>query len=136
MSASLAAPPRRTRGSDAPLIPLINIVFLLLVFFMVAGQIAPTRDLGVEPPASQSRAPLPTAPLRLVLRRNGALSLDGHAVATANLAMTLGAAPRGAPVALAADHDVRAGTLAPVLTALRAAGLAEVTLYTRRADAP
>ncbi|MGE0483221.1 MAG: ExbD/TolR family protein [Gammaproteobacteria bacterium] len=134
MSTHLAAPRRRARSIDDQLVPLINIVFLLLVFFMVAGQVAPTGNLEVEPPASRSRAPLPTEPMRLVLRRDGALSLDGRAVAAVDLGAVLGEAARRTPVALAADHDVRAATLAPVLTALRAAGLAEVTLYTRRAD--
>lgn len=136
MSSPLATTPRRTRSIDEQLIPLINIVFLLLVFFMVAGRIAPPQDLGVEPPASHSHAPLPREPLRLVLRHDGALSLAGRTVVVAELAGALRAVAGGAPVALAADRDVRATTLAPVVAALRSAGLTEVTLYTRHADVP
>lgn len=45
------------RVEDA-LLPLINLVFLLLMFFIVAGQLAddPLPDLPAAPPSSELRA--------------------------------------------------------------------------------
>ena len=46
---------RKDNGDDA-LIPLINIVFLMLIFFMVAGQISKSDAAFVSPPESISEA--------------------------------------------------------------------------------
>ena len=45
---------------DASMIPAINIVFLLLVFFMVAGQISASNP-DVKVPLSQSETPVSDA---------------------------------------------------------------------------
>ena len=34
-------------------LPLINIVFLMLIFFLLAGTIAPAYELDVAPPSAQ-----------------------------------------------------------------------------------
>ncbi len=44
--------PRKAKNDDDNLIPLINIVFLLLIFFMVAGQIQPQPDAHIEVPVA------------------------------------------------------------------------------------
>jgi biopolymer transport protein ExbD len=41
-------------NQDDSLIPLINIVFLMLIFFMVAGHIGESEPLKVQPPRSVS----------------------------------------------------------------------------------
>ncbi|MEK9713749.1 MAG: biopolymer transporter ExbD [Thalassolituus sp.] len=43
--------PKRKNSSDDNMIPLINIVFLLLIFFMVAGQIQKRPDASINLPA-------------------------------------------------------------------------------------
>ena len=43
------------RSSDDGLIPMINIVFLLLIFFMIAGQIA-QQEPNLQLPISQSHS--------------------------------------------------------------------------------
>lgn len=58
---------RGTANPDDNLIPLINIVFLLLIFFMVAGQIAPQQDMTIDPPESASEKALEPAELELSL---------------------------------------------------------------------
>ena len=37
-----------------PVLPLINVVFLLLIFFMLAGQLAKRPTVTVEAPMSQT----------------------------------------------------------------------------------
>lgn len=41
-------PPRRPRGET--IIPMINVVFLLLIFFLLTSQIAPSTPFDVTPP--------------------------------------------------------------------------------------
>ena len=66
-------PKRRTRDST---IPLINVVFLMLIFFLIAGQLAPPLDTDLEladTSGLEGREP----PDALVLRRDGTLTFRG-----------------------------------------------------------
>lgn len=66
-------------GTDDGMIPMINIVFLLLVFFMIAGQIAP-RDPAIDLPASTSAGELATDQVVISIDADGALRVDGRAI--------------------------------------------------------
>lgn len=44
--------PKKYSHSDENLLPMINIVFLLLIFFMVAGTLAASDALQLTPPTS------------------------------------------------------------------------------------
>lgn len=84
------------RAAEIGLIPLINVVFLLLVFFMIAGRIGPPDGLDVEPPGARAAAPASAAsgasvPPVLVLAADGRLALDGAVVAEDGLASALAA---------------------------------------------
>lgn len=54
-------PKRRQTGSDAQIVPMINVVFLLLIFFLMTAQIAPPDPIDVTVPdastAEQSKRP-------------------------------------------------------------------------------
>jgi len=135
MNDNLQPPPRARKSIDDQLIPLINIVFLLLIFFMVAGQIT-QREAVIDPPASLSRKPAPEDPALLVLERSGALRINGRPIDAQALTSALDAYPGDAGITLAADRDVPASGLAPVLLAVRGAGFETVTLYARHREQP
>lgn len=44
----------KTHSLDESIIPLINVVFLLLIFFLVAGSLTETVTQGIVPPRSTS----------------------------------------------------------------------------------
>lgn len=48
-------PPRKPRGES--IIPMINVVFLLLIFFLLTAQIAPSTPFPLTPPESRSEVP-------------------------------------------------------------------------------
>jgi len=60
---------------DASVLPLINVVFLLLVFFMVAGRLSGGDPFEVTPPESGTEGPAATAPMRVLLAADGRLAL-------------------------------------------------------------
>lgn len=70
---------KRTMASDDGLIPMINIVFLLLVFFMVAGAIRPVEPLDITPPES-ARTGDQNATHVVHLAMDGSLAFDGRVV--------------------------------------------------------
>ena len=123
--------PRSSRNSDLNLIPLINVVLLLLIFFLIVGQIANTQDQDIRLPSSVSDKPIEHQRITLSLDTRNQLSLNGEQV----LFETLGAALKDAlsdnpqPISLRADRDVTAISLNKLLDALRRQGITTVTLY-------
>lgn len=132
------------RNSDDNLIPLINVVFLMLVFFMVAGQILPSDAFKVEPPFSRVEKQAPREAILVLVDGSGRIALEGRELKLERLSAgldtllngshaTVGSAPQR-PVALKVDAALPARELNGVLDALRAAGAASVTLYTAQAS--
>jgi biopolymer transport protein ExbD len=132
--------PRASAANDTQLIPLINIIFLMLIFFMVAGRISAQKTAApiTLPEAALEQAAAEHA-VRLEMTREGALLLDGAALENAALPDALarlhGADPK-TRLQLALDRELQAADLTPVLGALRASGLAHVELLSTRKGAP
>jgi len=78
-------PVERLRNNDDGLIPMINVVFLLLVFFMVAGTIKPKSPIEIDSPES-SLTQESKAQRVLFLAADGAMALDGETVVAEELA--------------------------------------------------
>ncbi|WP_316016121.1 biopolymer transporter ExbD [Roseobacter sp. HKCCA0434] len=122
---------RRASSRREPTIALINVVFLMLVFFMVAGTIAPplSREVAlVRADEMEGRAP----PDALVIFADGRMEFRGRQVASA--AAYLGGlteAERQA-VRLVPDRDLPAARLVALAAEMRAAGAGAVMIVTER----
>lgn len=125
MSLARRTPTKRTRE---PTIALINVVFLMLVFFMVAGTLAPplSRDIRLVDAAGLGRAAPPDA---LVLMADGTLLHRGAPVADP---ATWFARHGGEAARLVPDRDAPAARLVEVARALRQAGAERVLIVTER----
>ncbi|TVP72677.1 MAG: biopolymer transporter ExbD [Rhodobacteraceae bacterium] len=116
-------PPRKP--SRESVVPMINVVFLLLIFFLMSAQIAPTDPVELTPPVlTRTNAPLPEAARVAWLGADGVLIHDElqGAEALAALAMAPG------PLILRADAALAAEMFAATLRDLAQAGITEVTL--------
>ena len=120
--------PRPSR--DLNMIPLINIVLLLLIFFLIAGQLTNTPEIQL--PVSDSDRPIEQHELILTLDTH--LWLNGERIGLEALGAALQAATAEKTIVLRADRDVTAGSLDGVLDVLRAQGITTVTLYSLKAD--
>ena len=120
------------RRKPEPTIALINIVFLMLIFFLVAGtlaqpldsalQLVKTRDLeGREPPDA------------LVVHSDGGLSYRGDDLA--NVAAFLEGRDAAAleRVRIVPDRTLEAATLVRLARDLRAGGAQSVVIVTEQA---
>lgn len=119
------APPRRPPAE--PTIALINVVFLMLIFFLVAGQVAAPADPEVrlvDAEAGAARAPDDA----LVVRRDGTTLWRGAPADPAAFAAAQGAGV----LRLMPDRDLSARALVALAATLRAAGATEVRLVTER----
>jgi biopolymer transport protein ExbD len=112
---------------------LVDVVFLLLVFFLLAGTLdAP--PIEVEPPASRQTAAQETQRLRVLLDANGRIAFDGRMLDIDSLRAAI--APRLArdsrqSVRIEADANVNCGRLLSLLEQLRSLGASRLALVTR-----
>lgn len=72
---------RRNRDQQSEtIIALIDVVFFLLVFFMLIGRMDATAPFDVSPPVAQSGADMPAGGATVAVSETGALALDGNAM--------------------------------------------------------
>ncbi|MFB1490016.1 MULTISPECIES: ExbD/TolR family protein [unclassified Thiocapsa] len=124
--------PKPAADSEANLIPLINVVFLLLIFFMLAGRLAPTESVALDPPRSDSPQSTRAAPLVLLIDRTGQISLDGELLEETTLAEWVAERLADGPrhLQIKADATLEALRLVDLLEQLRATGAEDIDLLT------
>lgn len=121
---------RHNQNSDASLIPMINIVFLLLIFFMVAGQIKASPNPQLLLPFTDMGKAAEEQPHRLEIAVTGELVLDGKNLSLAEFAHILATWDTASTqIALLADKRLPARQLDEVLSVIRSRGIAKVQLF-------
>lgn len=133
----------RRPDAEAGILPLINVVFLLLIFFMLAGRLTLAAPFSVAPPLSREAGaperPGPQAPREAVVlvAADGRLALNGRPLEsgalTAAVAAQLAAQP-ALPVSLKADGNAEAVAVVAVMEALRDAGVRRLQLFAQAGD--
>ena len=113
------------------LLPLVNIIFLLLIFFMMAGIIEKTKELNDISLAAvtieeyqENDQPV------LFINKNGQLILDDTPVTLENLKNNLESVSNEKKLLIAADGDLISQKLNEVLTELHDSKISKVTLIT------
>lgn len=129
-------PPRKTPSEN--LLPMINVVFLLLVFFLIAAKLAPPEPFAVALPEAAAEAG-PGGEFTLFLAATGQAgfaeargdaALAALAEARREVCAGLDCATQPPRLLLRADAAAPAAALAALLPQLSATGFAEVTLVT------
>lgn len=114
------------------ILPLIDIVFLLLVFFIYAMlSMAVHRGLPVELPVSSSAQVDQKQILSVTLKADGALYVDNEPVALEDLTAVLKekSSPAGeSGVLIFADRSLPYQTIYTVLDRIRLAGISRISL--------
>jgi biopolymer transport protein ExbD len=127
-------PPPETEN----VLPMINVVFLLLIFFMLAGAIEKADLFRLDPPETPSGREGDLGDGVLLMAEDGRLALDGQVLARESLAARLGAFKRDHPdsvLKLKADAAAEALAVVDLLEDLRRAGLDKVVLLAREGGA-
>lgn len=121
--------PHRTRGTERldPAIPLINVVFLLLVFVMLTMAIEPLWPFDVRLPESAADTKPRPGPTNVRFGAGGELSLDTEPMSRDEL-MTAVGDQQAAMVVIAADRDAPASEALRLAQDLRNAGAIRVEL--------
>ena len=124
------------RSARIEMVPLMDVVFLLLVFFIYAMfTMTVQRGVRVDLPQAAGR-PAPDGVLTITLTRDGAYQLDGRVLARDDLLLEVVDRHRGEnrPVLISADRQVPLGTGIELLAHLRQAGVEAVTFQVTPED--
>ena len=124
---------QRPKDEDERILPLINIVFLLLIFFMVLGKISASDPFEISPVLSSSKGTPPVEPLLVQVGSKGELALNGAVMDELALVAAVEAAIREdatALVRLKADGEADALFVVMLMERLRVAGVKGVRFMT------
>ncbi len=113
--------------------PLIDIVFLLLVFFMLTSTFLVPEALELELPESSSATASEATPIIVALDSTGQLSINGERVELAQLRKAIEPLLKqnsDSPITLKSDARTEVQQLLKVMDEIRAAGASNVALAT------
>ena len=119
--------------------PLIDVVFMLLLFFMVTTTFSRDEGIDVVRPAASHAQPLASEAVRVHLTAAGRVYLAGAPVSLEELGEHVQEALRADSarrVVVVPDARTTAGDLVEVIDRLKAAGAGEVAVATRAPGAP
>ncbi|MDO8840169.1 MAG: biopolymer transporter ExbD [Parvibaculum sp.] len=125
-------PPRRQFET---LIPLINVVFLLLIFFLLAGTMTPADNVAVKLPIGALNDSERDMPATLLVEADGFVWLGDRPIDPKIVEQALKEylADKGMErVAVKADAEAPAEALLLLMEALRKVGVQQVTIVTER----
>lgn len=112
------------------LAPLLDVVFLLLIFYVLAATLVTPTALPIQRPHAQQAAALPERPLLVAITAHGQVLIDDQPWATgdqATLARALAASP-GQRVLIHADGQTATQHLVEVMDACLLAGAQRIDL--------
>lgn len=131
--------PRRRRerdqdGVEVDLSPLIDVTFLLLIFFVLTTSFNADLGVEIERPSAGSAAAIADEPLRVALDASGAVYVEGRSVAAwmvqRRVELALARSKRDR-VLLIADRRVEGGRMVEVIDQCRLAGATSVAIASR-----
>lgn len=125
----LARHPRRAQPET--IIALIDVVFFLLVFFMLIGRMDATAPFAVAPPVARTGADMPGGGATLSVRADGSLAVDGTATDREGALAAIGARLRERPdllVRINADGAAPLREILPLAAGIEAIGARDVVL--------
>ncbi len=119
--------------SHLDIAPLIDIVFLLLVFFMLTSTFLVPEAIELELPESSSSNVAEITPITVALNQTGELTLNGETIALEQLKAAIEPLleqDSDAPITLKSDAQSEVQQLLSVMDEIRGAGGSNIALAT------
>ena len=126
---------RTDEESDINLTPMLDVVFIMLIFFIVTATFIKQAGIDVFRPDAETAITKPTVSVLVAVGSNGEIWIDNERVSEdavrAKIEQLHAENPKGGLV-VQADRGAKYEKLAAVLAAARAAGLTEVAISTEQ----
>lgn len=127
---------REPEGASVELTPIIDMVFLLLIFFLVATTYQQTeREMRIALPEAESAGPISVSLKEIIVNvtSDGAIIVGGREVSADDLRTIISAAVEtnpGQKVTVRGDRDTSYAAIVSVLDVCKGAGVPEPFLDT------
>ncbi|MDA1091625.1 MAG: biopolymer transporter ExbD [Proteobacteria bacterium] len=126
-------PLQKHEEESDPILPLINVVFLLLIFFIMTGALHSVDYFNVDPPSSSSEVQASLDEMVILVGGDGRLAIDNREVDEVDLQLSISdklAANAGAVFRIKADGRVDAARVVELMEMIEAVGVRRVMLLT------
>ena len=111
--------------------PMLDVVFILLIFFIVTANFIKEPGLEVNRPDSETAEPTENAAFLIAVGKAGEIYMDGRRIdkrqVKANVVRLLAENPQGSEV-IQADEKATADTIMAVMDGAREAGVYNISL--------
>jgi len=124
---------KKSDGAEVDISPLIDVVFILLIFFMVSTTFVKDTKLDLERPGAQSATSAPSKAVRISIDRSGTIYMDNVPVRSWMVQSRVRegmASGNTETVLVITDRRVPAETLIDVVDQARLAGATDVGVVT------
>lgn len=111
--------------------PMLDIVFIMLIFFIVTTSFVKESGVTVSRPSAQTAAEDKKGNIMVAIKPNGEVWIDKRAIdvrsVRANIEKLKSESPESA-VVIQADTDARTGLLVKVMDQIRLAGISNISI--------
>ncbi len=122
---------RRKSGSEVNLTPMLDVVFIMLIFFIVTASFVKESGIEISRPGASTAVRKEKGNILIAISANDQIWMNRRQVdpraLRANIERMHAENPQGA-VIIQADKDAKTGLLVKVMDAARSAGVKSVSL--------
>ena len=114
--------------------PLIDMVFILLIFFIVTTVFAKEKGMDIQRPSQQSAGKVDKESLLIAITAEGSIRASGESISLNSLRAYVSSRIRSKPlpIVLLADKKAAVGLLADIMDECRLAGALNISLATEK----
>jgi biopolymer transport protein ExbD len=126
---------RRSKGVDINMAPLIDMIFILLIFFLVTTSFVKEAGVDVQRPTADSAETREKTNMLIGVTSEGLIYIEGQVLdirsVRGRMERFLAEMPDGS-VVIVADQDSRTGTAIKVLDQCRLAGVKNISIAAKK----
>ncbi|PMR73480.1 ExbD/TolR family protein [Billgrantia endophytica] len=120
-------------ANEVNLTPMLDVVFIMLIFFIVTTSFIKESGVEIERPESSAASPQPEAQVMVALTPEGAVWVGGEAVDAHRVGERVASLVSGdGSVVIQADRGATTGLLIEVMDRIREAGVEQVAVAASR----
>lgn len=125
----------KKKASGENLVPLINVVFLILIFFLAASIIRPFSDKDIVLAKTDEKTTPPNLKRLIFVGPDGPMLQQGVLASETDMTEALEAwsKDKGKPVTIVSDHRIAAIEALKVVEVVRQSGFETINLLTQKA---
>ena len=127
--------PVDSEAAEVNLTPMLDVVFIMLIFFIVTTSFVKESGVEIERPESVAASPRPNAQVMVAITSEGAIWVDGKPVDAHRIGPQVAelVSAEGS-VVVQADRNATTGLLIEVMDQIRQAGVDNIAVAATRAS--